>query len=160
VPSGLIDPNETPSECALRELKEETGYIATIPTTPPPQQPQQKPHQPTSTNTSDPAESFVMFNDPGFCNTNTQMVTVHVDMADPRNQPDSLRPELEENEFIESFSLPLETLWEDLRRLEAEEGVAIDARVGTLAMGIEVAKRFRLGGGLGREKESAEEVRN
>jgi ADP-ribose pyrophosphatase len=150
VPSGLIDINETPSECALRELKEETGYIATIPTTPQP---------PTSsTNASDPAESFVMFNDPGFCNTNTQMVTVHVDMADPRNQPDALRPELEENEFIESFSLPLETLWEDLRRLEAEEGVAVDARVGTLAMGIEVAKRFGLGGGLGEEEMKKEKA--
>lgn len=70
-------------------------------------------------------------------------------MTDPRNQPDGLRPELEENEFIECFSLPLETLWEDLRRLEREEGVAIDARVGTLAMGMELAKRY----GLGREKE-------
>lgn len=79
-------------------------------------------------------------------------------MADPRNQPDALRPELEENEFIESFSLPLETLWEDLRRLEAEEGVAVDARVGTLAMGIEVAKRFGLGGGLGEEKMKKEKA--
>lgn len=86
-----------------------------------------------------------MFNDPGFCNTNTQMVTVNVDMTDPRNQPEALRPELEENEFIECFSLPLESLWEDLRRLEREEGVAIDARVGTLALGMEVARRFGLG---------------
>lgn len=130
VPSGLIDPNETPSQCALRELKEETGYIATIPPS-----------------TSDTAESFIMHNDPGFCNTNTQMVTVQVDMSDPRNKPEGLKPELEENEFIECFSLPLETLWEDLRRLEREEGVAVDARVGTLAMGMEVAKRFALGRG-------------
>ncbi|ERF70119.1 hypothetical protein EPUS_00306 [Endocarpon pusillum Z07020] len=144
VPSGLIDPNETPSQCALRELKEETGYIATIP----------EPTPPADNNNT--AESFVMHNDPGFCNTNTQMVTVQVDMADPRNRAENLMPELEENEFIECFSLPLESLWEDLRRLEREEGVAIDARVGTLAMGMEIAKRF----GLGRESKGDEEVRN
>lgn len=26
VPAGLMDPNETPETCAIRELKEETGY--------------------------------------------------------------------------------------------------------------------------------------
>jgi ADP-ribose pyrophosphatase len=86
-----------------------------------------------------------MYNDPGFCNTNTQIVTVQVDMGDPRNKRENLKTELEENEFIECFSLPLESLWGDLRRLEREEGVAIDARVGTLAMGMEVARGYGLG---------------
>jgi len=27
VPAGLIDPSETAEECAIRELKEETGYV-------------------------------------------------------------------------------------------------------------------------------------
>ena len=27
VPAGLIDPGETPEECAVRELREETGYV-------------------------------------------------------------------------------------------------------------------------------------
>ena len=31
VPSGLIDAGESPAESALRELKEETGYVGTIP---------------------------------------------------------------------------------------------------------------------------------
>jgi ADP-ribose pyrophosphatase len=30
VPAGLMDPDETPEMCALRELKEETGYIGEI----------------------------------------------------------------------------------------------------------------------------------
>jgi ADP-ribose pyrophosphatase len=29
-PAGLVDPNETLEECALRELKEETGYLGEI----------------------------------------------------------------------------------------------------------------------------------
>jgi ADP-ribose pyrophosphatase len=29
-PSGLIDANEKPEEAALRELKEETGYVGKV----------------------------------------------------------------------------------------------------------------------------------
>lgn len=69
------------------------------------------------------------------------MVHVNVDMSLGENQ--NLKPELEENEFIEVFSIPLKTLYADIKRLEAE-GYAIDARVGTLAEGIEVARRWKL----------------
>jgi ADP-ribose pyrophosphatase len=30
VPAGLIDAGETPEQCALRELKEETGYVGAV----------------------------------------------------------------------------------------------------------------------------------
>lgn len=73
-------------------------------------------------------------------NTNTKMVFVDVDMSDPRNQKP--KPELEEGEFIDCFSLPLATLWEDLTRLD-KEGFAIDARVATVAQGMELAKKYR-----------------
>ena len=79
--------------------------------------------------------------DPGFCNTNLNMVHVSVDMSKPENQ--NLVPELEESEFIESFSVPLSDLYEQCKKFEAE-GFAIDARVGTLAEGIEVAKQWKL----------------
>ena len=62
-------------------------------------------------------------------------------MSLPENQ--DLKPELEENEFIEVFSVPLRTLYEECKRLEGE-GFAIDARVGTLAEGIEIAKSWGL----------------
>ena len=81
-----------------------------------------------------------MWNDPGFCNTNTKMIFVEVDMSDARNQ--SPRPELEESEFIETFTLPLGSLWEELGRLD-KEGYAIDARVGGLAQGMEVARKWK-----------------
>jgi ADP-ribose pyrophosphatase len=79
--------------------------------------------------------------DPGFCNTNLRMIHVTVDLSRPENQ--NPQPELEENEFIETFSVPLKDLWGQCVRFE-EQGYAIDARVGTLAEGIELAKRWKL----------------
>jgi ADP-ribose diphosphatase len=79
--------------------------------------------------------------DPGFCNTNLKMVHVTVDMSLPENQ--NPVPQLEEGEFIEVFTTPLTSLWDECKKLEAE-GYAIDARVGTLAEGIELAKQWKL----------------
>ncbi|ROV97153.1 hypothetical protein VPNG_08813 [Cytospora leucostoma] len=118
VPAGLIDEGETAEEAAVRELKEETGYVGKVTETSP-----------------------LMWNDPGFCNTNLRMVHVSIDMSNPANQ--ELKPELEESEFIEVFYVPLKSLWDECKKLEAE-GYGIDARVGTLAEGIELAKQFRL----------------
>lgn len=118
VPAGLIDEGETPEECAIRELREETGYVGVATETSP-----------------------MMFNDPGFCNTNLKMVHVSVDMELPANK--DLKPELEEGEFIEVFTVKLTDLWGMCETWE-KEGCAIDARVGTLAEGILLAQRFKL----------------
>lgn len=122
VPAGLIDEGEDPGQSAIRELKEETGYVATLP------------------QDAKAAEGFVMWNDPGFCTTNTKMVFVEVDMTDPKNQ--NPQPDLEENEYIETFTIPLDNLWNELEKLD-EQGFAIDARVGTLAQGMEIAKKWK-----------------
>ncbi|CAM1506119.1 Fc.00g057600.m01.CDS01 [Cosmosporella sp. VM-42] len=118
VPAGLIDAGETAEQAAIRELKEETGYVGEVLETSP-----------------------VMYNDPGFCNTNLRMVHVSIDMGLAANQ--DLKPELEENEFIEVFTVPLKDLWAECKRLEAE-GCAIDARVGTFAEGILMAQKLGL----------------
>ncbi|KAI9712000.1 MAG: hypothetical protein M1820_001708 [Bogoriella megaspora] len=116
VPAGLVDEGETGAQAAVRELKEETGYAGTV-----------------------TEETPVMFNDPGFCNTNLTMVHVNVDLEKEENRLP--KPELEENEFIECFTVELSKLYGECRKLE-KEGFAIDARVGTLAEGIEVAKQW------------------
>lgn len=67
------------------------------------------------------------------------MIFVDVDMEDPRNKDP--KPELEENEYIETFTIPLERLWEELTELD-RQGYGIDARVATLAQGMELAKRY------------------
>ncbi|KAI4737618.1 putative ADP-ribose pyrophosphatase [Aureobasidium sp. EXF-12298] len=131
VPAGLVDEGEDAETCALRELREESGYVGEV-------------------IKGDLGVTPIMYNgksnlggyhDPGFCNTNLSMVHVRLDMSNPDNQ--NPRPELEENEFIESFSIPLKTLYAECKKLEAE-GFAIDARVLTLAEGIEVARQFKI----------------
>lgn len=116
MPAGLLDPNESIETCAERELHEETGYIGKAQSVTP-----------------------LIFNDPGFCNTNLKMVTVNIDLTDERNQ--NPKPKLEENEFIEVFSIPIKSLSAELKRL-SEEGFLIDARVQNVADGVELAKKW------------------
>lgn len=69
------------------------------------------------------------------------MIHVSIDMDTDDNQ--NPQPELEPNEYIECFSVPLKDLYSECRKLE-QQGFAIDARVGTLAEGIEIARRWKL----------------
>ncbi|KAJ4337842.1 ADP-ribose diphosphatase [Didymella glomerata] len=122
IPAGLMDEGESAEECALRELKEETGYVGKV-------------------IEGSFGVSPIMFNDPGFCNTNLKMIQVTVDMSLPENQ--NPQPNLEPGEFIETFTVPLTDLYEECVKFE-KEGYVLDARVGTLAQGVEFAKRWKL----------------
>lgn len=130
----------------MRELKEETGYVGVA------EKAERMGGMGVMFNGTQPHSSRAGWEltarsveDPGFTNTNLCMVHVSIDVSLPENQPENLKPELEENEFIEVFSVPLKSLWTECQRLEGE-GYAIDARVGTLAEGIEVAKKWELFG--------------
>lgn len=68
------------------------------------------------------------------------MIHLLIDLSNPANQ--NPIPELEPNEFIETFTVPLINLWEECKKYE-KQGYAIDARVGTLAEGVELARRWK-----------------
>lgn len=118
MPAGLIDANESIEVAALRELKEETGYIGKI-----------------------VGKSPVIFNDPGFTNTNLSLVTVEIDCTLSENQ--NPQPQLEDNEFIECFKVPLKHFAEEMIKLD-QKGYKLDARVQNVAQGIRLAQQYGL----------------
>lgn len=68
------------------------------------------------------------------------MVHVDIDMQAEENL--NPKPRLEEGEFIESFSLPLTSLYVECRRLEAE-GYAIDGKLGSFIEGFQISQVWR-----------------
>lgn len=118
MPAGLIDENESIEEAALRELKEETGYVGKI-----------------------VGKTPTIFNDPGFTNTNLSLVTAEVDMSLPENQDP--QTQLEDNEFIVCFSVPLKDFPQEMIKLDSQ-GYKLDARVENVAHGIRLAQQYNI----------------
>lgn len=71
------------------------------------------------------------------------MIHMTIDLSNPANH--NPVPSLEDGEFIECFAVPLDRLYDQVKKLEQEGGYAIDARVGNLAEGIEIARRWCAG---------------
>lgn len=117
LPAGLIDPKESIESTAIRELIEETGYHGKF--------------------IKLSIDEMELFSDPGLTNANMALAFVDVDLTDSKNE--NPVAELEDGEFIETFSLPLKNLLEDLKGLCKREGCVIDARLYHYAVGLSMS---------------------
>ncbi|KAL8587088.1 hypothetical protein ACOMHN_026056 [Nucella lapillus] len=94
-PAGLIDKGEDPVQCAVRELKEETGYSGV--------------HTQVS-----PGVSL----DPGLASSTVNMVTIEIDGDEDCNK----NPQ-QQQEFIEVMTVPMEDLLNTLNKYAKDKGV-------------------------------------
>ncbi|KAK1946476.1 ADP-sugar pyrophosphatase [Phytophthora citrophthora] len=116
LPAGLIDPKEAPEVAAMRELKEETGYVGSrvLHMGPP------------------------MVNDQGVTNGKCRLLLVEVRDEDQSAQ---LRQQLEPDEIIDVVHAPLEGLVDWLEARKVREKEAIDARLYSYALGLHAVPR-------------------
>lgn len=110
LPAGLIDPGESPADAAIRELKEETGFVGKV----------------VHVSAPEPLS-------PGF--SSETVCTVHVDI-DGFQSPSA---DLDDSESIQVVSVPMLRLREALDHMMQTEKCVVMHGVGTLAAGIELS---------------------
>ncbi|KAJ3123952.1 hypothetical protein HK098_001541 [Nowakowskiella sp. JEL0407] len=120
LPAGLLDKNETPEIAALRELKEETGYIGTLISVSP-----------------------IIYNDSWMSSANMHLVVVEVDASLPQNQNPIPKPDA--GEFIVLHTVNVRNLREFMIEFEAKGG-SFTSDLEHLVCGIEIGGMMRARG--------------
>lgn len=113
LPAGLIDPGESAEAAALRELREETGFVGTA-----------------------SSKSGLLAMSPGLCDESIKLVVAEVDLDAPVNR--APEQSLEDGEHIHVVRVPVKELLPALRAMESE-GMIPFTGLYTLALGLQLS---------------------
>ncbi|KAJ5075704.1 adp-sugar pyrophosphatase [Anaeramoeba ignava] len=108
-PAGLVDEGESPSQAALRELKEETGFIGNI------------------ISVSKPVAY-----EPAMTNSHCAFVHMEIDLELEENK--NPKQNLQDDEDIKVYKIPINKLEEELKNFE-EKGFVIDGKLAAMSFG-------------------------
>lgn len=114
-PAGLMDEKETPEETALRELREETGYIG-----------------------EEVVDvSSILASDPGMANATMKLVSVAVTCKDQLETPEQ---KLDDGESITLRVVELSKLNQILKGYGSKENYMIDAKLASFAIAYDLGR--------------------
>ena len=141
LPAGLVDADEDPIVAALRELKEETGYVGTVAGGDEATGKQDgnitKEGDPSAPRGGVPAMTPALPLSPGLSNETVALVRVDVDLDAPENA--NPRQQLEGSEFITVLRVPIAGLRRTLDAF-AQRGYNVFAGLYTMALGMEMGE--------------------